>query len=139
MSIQWLDHINIRTANEPAMADFYRKILGLTDGYRPPFGMGGTWLYCNDRAVVHLVTMDKPMDVGEPQMEHVAFMCKGLNAYLEKLRANDIPYWVSIVPEINVRQVNHYDPDGNHLEIQFTPDDDPDADISPFRMPEQAA
>jgi hypothetical protein len=27
------------------------------------------------------------------------------------------------VPGLNIRQVNIYDPDGNHIEVQFGPDE----------------
>jgi hypothetical protein len=35
-----------------------------------------------------------------------------------------------VVPGLNIRQVNIYDPDGNHIEVQFGPEEE--ADMAPF-------
>jgi len=37
---------------------------------------------------------------------------------------------IAVVPGLNIRQVNIYDPDGNHIEIQFGPDEQ--ADMASF-------
>ena len=50
--------MNIRTERVDALAAFYAEILGLRRGPRPPFAFGGAWLYCSDRAVVHLVEVE---------------------------------------------------------------------------------
>src|SRR5690242_17690871 len=41
MTMAWLDHVNIRTANLEAVSKFYSEILGLRKGPRPPFGFPG--------------------------------------------------------------------------------------------------
>ncbi len=37
MAISSLDHINIRTAELEQTRAFFREVLGLTEGWRPPF------------------------------------------------------------------------------------------------------
>lgn len=119
MTIHDLDHVNIRTARLAEMVAFYSDVLGLAPGARPPFGFGGAWLYCGDKAAVHLVEVDKAPGTGEPRIEHFAFMADGLAGFVAKLREQDVAYRTAIIPGIENRQVHLRDPDGNHIEIQF--------------------
>lgn len=134
MTATSLDHVNIRTTRMAEMARFYERIVGLTTGERPNFGVPGAWLYLDGRAVVHLVELDRELDQRDPQIEHFAFSCQGLDSFLQKCQQNEVAYYVAIVPGPNIRQVNVFDPDGNKVEMQFSKDDGPDADLSPFRM-----
>ena len=52
LPLSFLDHVNIRTADLAGMEAFYETVLGLEAGPRPPFSVGGTWLYCGDKAAV---------------------------------------------------------------------------------------
>ena len=119
MGLLYLDHVNIRTARLEEMEAFYRDVLGLQLGPRPPFSVGGRWLYCGDRAAVHLVEVPRTPETGEPRLEHFAFRANALAEFTRKLEGFVIPYEVSIVPELEIRQVNIFDPDGNHIEIAF--------------------
>lgn len=129
MPLAWLDHVNIRTADVPGMVRFYTGILDMAEGERPSFGFNGSWLYCGDRAAVHLVeTEPRPhtADPGiepqiEPQIEHFAFRARDLAAFLDRLRRNDIDYELVVVPDIEIKQVHIRDPDGNHIEVAFEP------------------
>src|SRR5215468_960254 len=109
MGISWLDHVNIRTTNLAAMSRFYAEVLGMPSGPRPNFRFGGAWHYCGDRAAVHF-----------------AFRSFGFAPFLDRLRRADISYDIAVVPGLNIRQVNIYDPDGNHIEVQFGPDEQAD-------------
>ena len=53
-----------------------------------------------------------------------------MNSFLSNLRDMKVPYNISIIPEVEIRQVNIHDPDGNHIEIQFAPSEE--GDISNF-------
>jgi catechol 2,3-dioxygenase-like lactoylglutathione lyase family enzyme len=131
MPLDSLDHVNIRTANLTAMSGFYEDALGLEKGPRPPFrGFDGAWHYCGGRAAVHLVEIDRPAEVKETQIEHFAFLGGELAVFLDNLRERKIAYQVAIIPDVEIRQVNLHDPDGNHIEIQFAATEE--ADISPF-------
>ncbi len=131
MSLLDLDHVNIRTANLAELRDFYAAVLGLEIGPRPPFSFEGAWLYCGHRAAVHLRGVDQTPDGGDPRLEHFAFRAEGLAAFLEKLRGLKVPYRISRVPKLDLRQVNIHDPDGNHIEIAFAAEED--ADLSEYR------
>lgn len=130
MALVKFDHVNIQTANLAAMSAFYTDVLGLPAGYRPPFGFGGAWHYCGEQAVVHLVETAPPDGVGNPQLEHFALQAEGMAGFLERLRAHGVPYRIAVVPEIEIRQVNLHDPDGNHIHIDFGPHEE--ADLSDF-------
>jgi len=130
MGIAWLDHVNIRTANLAAMTQFYEDIMGMRSGPRPNFKFGGAWHYSGDRASVHLVEVPRQPAGTEPKVEHFAFRAFGFAPFLDRLRRADLPYNISVVPGLNIRQVNIYDPDGNHIEVQFGPDEE--ADMAPF-------
>ena len=130
MTLQYLDHVNLRTARLSEMTAFYTEVLGLRPGARPPFAFGGAWLYCGERAAVHLVELDKPRQTQEPRIEHFAFRAERLSDFLAHLRELDIAYRISIVPEFNLRQVNIHDPDGNHIEVAFGAEEE--ADLTDF-------
>ncbi len=63
-------------------------------------------------------------------MEHFALRAEGLAEFLAHLRACNVAYSVSIVPGTENRQVNIFDPDGNHIEVQFAGSEQ--ADLAPF-------
>ena len=119
MSIIDFDHINIRTANVAAMTSFYTEVLGLEEGWRPDFSFPGAWLYLADRPLIHLRGVDITPGASEVRIEHFAFRANGLNVFLTALRERRLAYNVNVSPSNNNRMVNVYDPDNNHVEIQF--------------------
>jgi catechol 2,3-dioxygenase-like lactoylglutathione lyase family enzyme len=50
-----LDHATIVTPDCEPMCRFFTDIAGMTVGPRPPFGIGGCWLYLDGSPVVHLI------------------------------------------------------------------------------------
>ena len=130
MPLAALDHINIRTARLGVLTDFYAQVLGLKPGKRPPFESGGAWLYCGDRAAVHLVEVSDSPEVPAPRIEHFAFRAENLAEFLAQLREFDVAYQTNIVPDLEIRQINIYDPDGNHIEIAFGREEE--ADLSDY-------
>jgi catechol 2,3-dioxygenase-like lactoylglutathione lyase family enzyme len=125
-----LDHVNIRTGRLTELRRFYSEALGMKDGPRPPFSFGGAWLYVGEQAAVHLVEIGKSPEERTPRIEHFAFRASDLADFLARLRKLGIGYGISLVPGSGNRQVNVFDPDGNHIEIQF--DASEDADLAPF-------
>ena len=130
MGITSFDHVNVRTAALDRMIAFYRTILGMEPGERPPFPFGGAWLYCAGRPVVHLVAVAQAPRTQEPRIEHFAFSAEGLADFLAHLRRHGIAYEIGLLPAWNVRQVNFHDPDGNHIHVDFPAHEQ--ADLSAF-------
>lgn len=126
MPLAWLDHVNIRTVNLEAMTRFYADVLGLTLGPRPPFSFEGAWLYCGDKAAVHLVSK-RDVSTAESSIDHFAFRATGLAEFVDRLKANDVPYRITVVPELELRQVRIADPDGNRIEVAFPPEESVDS------------
>jgi catechol 2,3-dioxygenase-like lactoylglutathione lyase family enzyme len=126
VALSALDHVNIRTERVDALAAFYAEILDLVRGPRPPFAFGGAWLYCGDRAVVHLVEVEpggtgpRAVDPAELRLSHFAFRATGLAAFLARLKKSGIQHAVGKLPGAPVTQVNLRDIDGNALHVDFT-------------------
>ena len=131
MAMFWLDHVNIRTSKLDEMSGFYEGVLGLKRGKRPNFQFGGAWHYCGTNAIVHLVESVKKIKPGEAQVEHFALRAGGsMKAFQRKLRDHDAPYEMLPLLEINMIQVNVFDPDGNKIEVQYAATDNDD--LEPF-------
>lgn len=131
MAMFWLDHVNIRTSKLDEMSGFYEGVLGLKRGKRPNFQFGGAWHYCGTNAIVHLVESVKKIKPGEAQVEHFALRAGGsMKAFQRKLRDHDAPYEMLPLLEINMIQVNVFDPDGNKIEVQYAATNNDD--LEPF-------
>jgi catechol 2,3-dioxygenase-like lactoylglutathione lyase family enzyme len=120
MPLMQLDHVNLRTSNIAKMTEFYASVLGLRAGARPAFSFGGAWLYCGDRAVVHLVEVaEQPSPSGELRLEHFAFVARDFDELARKLEEACVEYRVSTLFGTETRQLNIRDPDGNRIHIDF--------------------
>lgn len=118
-----LEHVNIRTANLQEMVGWYIRVLGMTEGWRPPFGFPGAWLYAGEHPVVHFVgTPDAPAGT-DPKIEHFALSASGLSSFRKRLDAEGIAHSIDTVPDFHLVQVNLRDPDGNHIHIDFAKDE----------------
>lgn len=137
-----LDHINIRTANLDAMLGFYERVMDLKPGPRPHFGgASGAWLYSMENmtgsladvkqdyraAWVHFIEVGPTnSDTRNLQIEHFAFTASGMADFLKRLEAEDCGYKLADMPDIDMVQVNFYDPDGNHIHVDFPLNEKPD-------------
>lgn len=119
MKLQRLDHVHIRTPNLADLAAWYVRILGLKTGYRPEFSNSGYWLYMGDLPIVHLAQGDQEQPEKAPKLGHFALRATGFKDFLTTLDVNHITYDLFKVTDINIIQVNIYDPEGNALHIDF--------------------
>jgi catechol-2,3-dioxygenase len=123
MPVAAFDHYNLRAARPvlDELRDFYRDVVGLTVGDRPPFRRFGYWLYSGDKPVLHLSLADdgeeRPAAVNT--FAHAAFNCTGRAEFERRLKSLDIPYRTASVPLLNIAQLFFYDPAGNGVELQF--------------------
>ena len=126
MPLHRLDHVNLRTRQLEPMIDWYTGVLGMTLGERPDFPFPGAWLYVGDAAVVHLVAVDDEEGVGSEarlKLEHFALAASGLSDFEVRLQGMGINFRRSDIPDFNLVQINLWDPDGNHLHVDFTADE----------------
>jgi len=136
VTLHGIIHVNIRVPSDrlAVCRDFYCDVLGLQVGWRPAFASKGFWLYADGLPIVHLVGVDRAERQGEhgaehdvkrevgrghPPLDHVAFRCTGYEAMLEKLEGLGIPYRISTVPGLEIRQVNITDPVGVGVELSY--------------------
>jgi catechol 2,3-dioxygenase-like lactoylglutathione lyase family enzyme len=121
MQIGKLDHVNVRTANLDNMVAWYGEMLGMNPGKRPNFPFPGAWLYTGDNAAVHLIGVDAaPPAQGDLKLEHFAFRAKGFASLKSRLEAVGERYDVNPVPDAGIVQINCWDPDGNHIHVDFS-------------------
>ena len=105
------------------MVAWYSKALDMKSGPRPPFSFPGAWLYAGKDAVLHLVGVDQEQRSIEPKLEHFALSATGLDGFLEQLKASGTEYTASRVPGFGMLQVHLSDVDGNHIHIDFSPEE----------------
>lgn len=129
-----LDHFLVMTHDVDGTRDFYRDVLGFSDGFRPNLGFLGHWLYLGDVAAIHIAEWESytahsrrlgiPVTVPAPGtgvLDHVAFNAPGSqHAVLEqRLRARGLAYHPHDTPDIGLRQIFLEDPNGLKLELNF--------------------
>ena len=123
MQITRLDHVNLRTEQLEVMIDWYFDVLGLVSGARPDFGFPGAWLYAGDVAVVHLVGVSKDAGVGSEatlKLEHFALRAMDGAGFEARLRDRGVEFRKSGIDELGLVAFNIWDPDGNHIHVDFT-------------------
>jgi catechol 2,3-dioxygenase-like lactoylglutathione lyase family enzyme len=117
-----IDHINISAPPDllRKVRDFYCKVIGLTEGFRPKFSKNGYWLYSEDKPIVHLVeSLDHYPGEKQGYIDHFALQSSGLAALIEKLEATGTRYRMNYLPEVDMSQVFCKDPAGNGVELNF--------------------
>jgi catechol 2,3-dioxygenase-like lactoylglutathione lyase family enzyme len=118
------NHFNLRA--DPAMTKklrhFYVDVVGLVEGWRPPFPFPGHWLYLNEHPVLHLVEDESAKPASGPRnsaLDHVAFSCSNLSEFEVRLREFGVEYRRTLVPGTTQVQLFVSDPSGNGVEFNF--------------------
>ena len=127
MQIHRLDHVNIRTNQLDVLIQWYTDVLGMNSGDRPDFAFPGAWMYLGDDAPVHLVGVNGDPGKGSEstlKLEHFALSGSGRQDFEERLNARDIAFKRIEIPSFGVVQINLWDPDGNHIHVDFPLDEE---------------
>ena len=99
-----LDHVTFVAPDCDALMRFFVDIAGMRVGPRPPFGIGGYWLYLGARPAVHLVATGVAGPAEKPnatRIDHLALRVEGeieWNALLERLDCRGYAYQLAEVP-----------------------------------------
>lgn len=118
--IQGLDHVNIRTADLAATKAFLIEVLGLTEGWRPPFPFPGAWLYAGDKDVVHLVEVEeKAADSAGSSLDHFAFDIRDYEEALARVEGTGLKFRATATPGTSVKQIFVRDPNGVTIELNW--------------------
>jgi catechol 2,3-dioxygenase-like lactoylglutathione lyase family enzyme len=146
VTLQTLDHFNIRTEKLPQTLDFYVGVLGLEQGFRPGVQDPrlGAWMYLGGRPVVHISAFDrhdpelmqKVNDhlgyrdpdtlLGSGAVDHLAFNAAGFDAMVARLEQQGVEFRKRLVDNGKLRQLFLVDPNGISIELNFRDGQDPD-------------
>ena len=137
MPIKTLDHYSIRTVDIEATSTFYSDVVGLNVGPRPNFPFPGAWLYHGDKAVVHVVGIDKndpsgleeylggkvdPATIdtdGSGSLDHIAFTASDFSGMKAHFESRHLKFRERQVPGMNLSQLFVTDPNGIVIELNF--------------------
>jgi catechol 2,3-dioxygenase-like lactoylglutathione lyase family enzyme len=125
MAIAGMNHFTVLSGNLDATKAFYVDILGLKEGYRPPLGFPGVWLYVGDQAVLHVIAGRKLPSEPAGVLDHMAFSASDLPATVKKLENSGIKYDLRKQPDSGTWQLFCFDPNGAKVELDFAPTEKP--------------
>ena len=141
MPLENLNHVLVLTRDLEATRDFYVDVLGLEDGYRPPFPFSGHWIYLGDRAVVHVAEnrgylhtrereRDDSAENATGSIDHIAFEATGLKDMIARLETRGIAARHRKVPDLDLHQVFVHDPNGVLIELNYPAEEGVEVDAS---------
>ena len=124
-AVQGMNHFTILAEDLHTTVDFYKSVLGLTEGYRPELPFPGAWLYVGEQALLHVIA-GRPLP--EPRagvLDHMAFSATDLRGSLAHLKRRNIEY--NLIQQVGSRiwQVFFLDPNGAKVELNFDPSEAP--------------
>ena len=101
------------------LANFYRDLLGLTEGYRPDMGFPGAWLYAGEQAVLHVINRAPLPQSRAGVLDHMAFSAIDLAGTVSKLEEKGVRYQLGRQVETGTWQLFFHDPNGARVELDF--------------------
>jgi len=132
MPLTKLEHYLVLTDDIDATRDFYIDVLGMQNGFRPPLGFPGHWVYIADTPVIHIaewVTYTARQQAknvfvtskaeGTGPVDHIAFGAEDYAGTLDRIRQHGVPVRENNNPGNIVRQLFLFDPNGVQIEINF--------------------
>ena len=92
MTVKAMDHFTVLAADLAETQAFYEELLGLREGYRPPFDFPGAWLYAGKHAVLHIIAgRDLPKEPAGV-LDHMAFSAAGLTDTVARASAGALAH-----------------------------------------------
>lgn len=138
MTVKKLGHISIRTTDLASTVGFYRTVVGLREGFRPPFEFPGAWLYRGgdeaDFGTLHVIEVrpesraalvdylgDIPDSAlaGSGAVDHIAFLMDGIDQVRKNIEKLGIPMSEKRAPSVGLHQIFVRDPSGITVELNF--------------------
>lgn len=114
-----LDHINIHVVDGPRMVAFFEQVLGAKEGFRPPFGSPGHWVYVDEVPAIHMDVVTRDADFPQGMVNHVAFGIYDHDDAKARIEASGYPYKLAGIPGTAIGQFFVSGPEGLLLEVQF--------------------
>jgi catechol 2,3-dioxygenase-like lactoylglutathione lyase family enzyme len=133
MPLSHLEHYLIQSADLEATRDWYVRVLGMSEGPHPDFGVPVHWLYLGGRDVLHLteggsnVSETRKRYLGQESqaiqgsgvIDHVAFRATGLAEMIDHLRRLGVEFKERQVDAQGLYQLFLFDPNGVKVELNF--------------------
>jgi len=131
MTVTSIEHVLVLSDDIDATRDFYRNVVGLELGARPPLEFPGYWLYATPGAAACVHVADRgayaahsaglglsvpERDPGIGPVDHVAFVADDYDELLSRLERHGVAAVTNAVPG-GPRQVFIEDPNGVRVEI----------------------
>jgi catechol 2,3-dioxygenase-like lactoylglutathione lyase family enzyme len=129
-----IQHLLVLTDDIDGTRDFYRDVLGLEQGERPPLEFPGYWLYAQGVPCVHVADreiynahastlgLEPSQDTrGSGVVDHVAFNASDYDEVTARLEGHGVDAVKNTVPGIGMRQLFISDPNGVRIEINVLP------------------
>jgi len=131
MTVTSIEHVLVLSDDIDATRDFYRNVVGLELGARPPLEFPGYWLYAGAGAAACVHVADRgayaahaaglglsvpERDPGIGPVDHVAFVADDYDELLSRLERHGVAAVTNAVPG-GPRQVFIEDPNGVRVEI----------------------
>jgi catechol 2,3-dioxygenase-like lactoylglutathione lyase family enzyme len=134
MTLTKMEHVLVLTEDIDATRDFYRDMLGLEVGERPPLEFPGYWLYAEGVPCVHVADREayaahsrtlgmpaSPPADGTGALDHLAFTGDDHEELVGRLERRGIEAKLNTVPGTGMRQLFFRDPNGVKIEINVMP------------------
>ena len=129
-----MNHFTILTDDVPGTVAFYRDLLGLTDGARPPLEFPGAWLYAGGSPILHVVGGRTAGELKAGVIDHMAFSATDLSDTLALLTSRNIEHVCRRQRRSGMWQVFFHDPNGARVELDFARRRAPARGRSRYRM-----
>ena len=129
MSLGHIEHFLVLSDDMDGTRDWYVRVLGLSDGERPPLPFPGYWLYLGDVPAVHVAdraayeahaslvgTGSSAAGSSNGAVDHIAFSASGYEELKARLDAQGVSAVENEIPGV-MRQLFIEDPHGVRLEL----------------------
>jgi catechol 2,3-dioxygenase-like lactoylglutathione lyase family enzyme len=129
-----IQHLLVLTDDIDGTRDFYRDVLGLEQGERPPLEFPGYWLYAQGVPCLHVADREiynahaagmglvpSSGSHGSGVVDHVAFNASDYDEVSARLERHGVAAVTNTVPAIGMRQLFISDPNGVRIEINVLP------------------
>lgn len=134
MPLMKMEHHLVLTGDIDGTRDFYRDVLGMRVGFRPPMNFPGHWLYVGGTPCIRIAEWETytahsralgiPVSTkagGTGPADHIAFNATDFEETVSHLNSRGIPFGQNAVPGIGLRQIYLRDPNGVSIELNFMP------------------
>jgi catechol 2,3-dioxygenase-like lactoylglutathione lyase family enzyme len=127
-AVTGLLHVLVKTNDLQKTLVFYKKILGLREAQRPPFGFPGAWLGCptpNGELVIHVWAGGPGMGpegvspYGTATIDHVSLSAVGYKGFRDRFQRYGLDWREFVIPNTTLFQLFVYDPSGVQIELTF--------------------